>query len=419
MEGYKEVRKIASLAKEASVKLRDVSADQKDKILNKMATFLIKNEEEIIKANRKDIRKARRHNKSPSFIDRLTLNHQRIEKMAACLREISQLQNPIGEIISTYLRPNGLRIIKTRVPIGVIGVIYESRPNVTSDCIGLCLKTQNALILRGGSFAYFSNLAIFKILNDVAINSGIPEGAINMIKTTDRKAIKILLKQDRFIDLIIPRGGESLIKEVTRNSSIPVIKHYKGLCHIYVDEFADLNMAHNIVLNAKVQRPSVCNAVETLLVHKDIAVRFLPLLIKALKRENVEVRGCRMTQKIVKEIKRANKKDWQTEYLDKIISIKVVGDEYEAIGHINRYSSGLSEVIVTDNLQNAKLFLEKVDSAVVYLNASSRFTDGNQFGLGAEIGISTDKIHARGPMSVNELTTYKYIVIGEGQIRTS
>ena len=413
-----EVKKIAGLAKNASFFLREVSTVKKNKVLNKMARVLTRNANAVIKANKIDIQKAKKHKKPSSFIDRLTLDSSRIKKMAGCLKEIAQLPDPIGDTISSWNRPNGLYIKKIRVPIGVIGVIYESRPDVTSDCIGLCLKAGNALILRGGSFAFNSNFMIFNILNEVVSNYGLPEGSIGMIKTTDRKAVKNLLKQDKFIDLIIPRGGESLTKEVAKNSRIPVIKHYKGLCHIYVDEFADLNMAHKIVMNAKAQRPGVCNAVETLLVHKDITVRFLAVLAKELKEEDVEIRGCGKTLKILKGIKKAKEKDWQTEYLDKILSIKIVSDQQAAIKHINKYSSGLSEVIITDSIVQAKSFLEKVDSAAVYLNASSRFTDGNQFGLGAEIGISTDKIHARGPMSVNELTTYKYVVIGDGQIRT-
>jgi glutamate-5-semialdehyde dehydrogenase len=379
---------------------------------------LIKNEDSIIKANKRDLKTAKKDKKKTSFIDRLSLDSSRIKKMANCLKEVAALPDPVGRPIASWLRPNGLEIRKVGVPIGVIAVIYESRPDVTSDCVGICLKAGNALILRGGSYAYNSNLAIFKLLNDVVKSVGLPEGSINIIETTDRKAINVLLKQDKFIDLIIPRGGTSLIKAVTKNSQIPVIKHQKGLCHIYVDEYADLNMAHKIVLNAKVQRPSVCNAVETLLVHEDVASRFLPVLKEAFRKEDVKIKGDKKTQNILKDIEKATPKDWKTEYLDKIISIKIVSSLKEAIEHINKYSSGLSEVIITNNVDSADKFLASVDSAAVYLNASSRFTDGNQFGLGAEIGISTDKIHARGPMSVNELTIYKYVVIGNGQIRT-
>ena len=413
----KEVEKISSLAKDASRILRYFPHDKKNKILRNMAKALLLKSSFIIKENKKDLKEAKKERKTTGFIDRLALDTLRIKQMADCLKDIAAMPDSIGEIISSKILVNGLKIMKVRAPIGVIGVIYESRPNVTSDCIGLCLKSGNSLILRGGSFAFNSNLAIFEVLNKAARESGLPEGSMGMIKTKDRKAVLTLLKQDKMIDLVIPRGGENLIKEVVRNSRVPVIKHFKGLCHIYVDEFADLNMARKIVLNAKLQRPGVCNAVETLLVHEDVAGRFLPVLAKRLKEEKAEIRGCGRTLKIIKDIKKANEKDWQTEYLDKIISVKVVSNIDEAIQHIDKYSSGLSEVIITDDTKRAKSFLEKVDSACVYHNASSRFTDGNQFELGAEIGISTDKIHARGPMSVNELTIYKYIVLGKGQIR--
>jgi len=306
-----------------------------------------------------------------------------------------------------------------KVPIGVISVIYESRPNVTADCMALCLKSGNALILRGGSEAINSNIAIFNTLMKKAVPAGLPKDSINLIKSIDRKAINTLLKLSNFIDLVIPRGGESLIKEVTKKSRIPVIQHYKGVCHVYVDDYADLNMALNIELNAKVQRPGVCNAMETLLVHKDVAVRFLPSMAKKLNEKKVELRGCPITQKILKEknIKPATEKDWGTEHLDLTLSIKVVSSLKEAIDHINKYGTYHSDAIVTDNYKNAMEFLEKVDSSTVYVNASTRFTDGYEFGKGAEIGISTNKLHARGPMGLEELTTYKYIVLGEGQIR--
>ncbi|MCK5306165.1 MAG: glutamate-5-semialdehyde dehydrogenase [Candidatus Omnitrophica bacterium] len=418
MNIQKDTKCLCQKAKRASFTLRHISSEKKNKVLLGMARMLIKKSDSIIRENKKDLEMAAKKKIGESFIDRLTLNSSRIAGMSACLKEVAGMPDPVGEIISSGKRPNGLRIMKVRVPIGVIGVIYESRPNVTSDCVGLCLKAGNALILRGGSFAFNSNLMIFKILNEVVLKEGLPEGTINIIETIDRKAVLSLLKQDESVDLIIPRGGESLIKEVARNSRIPVIKHFKGLCHVYVDEYADLNMAQKIVINAKMQRTSVCNAVETLLVHERIAVRFLPLLVKELKMQAAEVRGCDKTRKIVKKgIKKACLKDWQTEYLDKILSIKVVSSIDEGVEHIEKYSSGLAEVIVTDSCESAGYFLERVDSACVYLNASSRFTDGNQFGLGAEIGISTDKIHARGPMSVNELTSYKYIILGEGHIR--
>jgi glutamate-5-semialdehyde dehydrogenase len=414
-----EIQEMALKAKKASKELSQLSSEVKNKTLEQMAKALIKNASSIIKANKLDLKEAKKSRMKDSFIDRLSLDQARIKQMSGCLLEVAQQEDPIGNVISSTKRPNGLQIMKVKVPLGVIGVIYESRPNVTSDCIGLCLKAGNAIILRGGSNAINSNIAIFEVLNKVALKCGLPQGAINIIKTTDRKAVRFLLQQENNIDLIIPRGGESLIKEVVKYSKIPVIKHYKGLCHAYVDEYADLNMAETIIFNAKLQRTSVCNAIETLLVHKHIAGRFLPLMIKKLKAQGAEVRGCLEAYNIVKgQIKKATARDWDTEYLDKIISIKVVNSINEAIAHIDRYSSGLSEVIITDSCESAEYFLSKVDSACVYLNASTRFTDGNQFGLGAEIGISTGRMHARGPMGAAELTSYKYVIIGNGQVRT-
>ncbi len=370
-----------------------------------------------IAANKKDVKNAQAKKLNAAVIERLTLDEKRIKAMAGSLREVAAQHDPIGEVIKMWTRPNGLWIGKLRVPLGVIGVIYESRPNVTADCIGLCLKAGNCAILRGGSEAINSNIAIFEALNDAAKANGIPDGAVNLIKTTDRKAVHILLTLSDYVDLIIPRGGESLIKEVAQRSRIPVLKHYKGICHVYVDEDADLNMAERICFNAKVQRPSVCNAMETLLVSEDVAARFLPSMVKKYKEAGVEIRGCPMTRRIVKGIKAATEKDWSTEYLDLVLSIKVVKDLHEAVGHINKYSTKLSDAIVTENYHNAVEFLRKVDSAAVYVNASTRFTDGGEFGFGAEIGISTDKFHARGPVGVEELTSYKYIIYGDGQIR--
>lgn len=418
MEIKKEIQSIAIMAKKASSEMRQLSTEMKNRTLEQMARALTANAKYIINANKLDIKTAKKNGLKESFIDRLSLDKDRIKQMSSCLKEVAAQEDPIGNMVSSVKRPNGLQIMKVRVPLGVIGVIYESRPNVTSDCIGLCLKAGNAIILRGGSNAIYSNLAIFEVLNKIALNNGLPEGAINIIKTTDRKAVRLLLREEKNIDLIIPRGGESLIKEVVKYSKIPVVKHYKGLCHAYVDEYADLNMAERVILNAKLQRTSVCNAIETLLVHKHIAARFLPLMIKRLKTQGVEVRGCLEAYNIFKgRIKKAVNKDWETEYLDKILSIKVVNSMNDAIEHIERYGSGLSEVIITDSCESAEHFLNRVDSACVYLNASTRFTDGNQFGLGAEIGISTGRMHARGPMGVAELTSYKYVIIGSGQIR--
>jgi len=408
---------IARKAQKAARKMVEVSSDLKNRVLIDMARALLKEKKFLIKENKKDLLRAQRKGLSKSMIERLRLDDKRIKEMADSLFEISKLNDPVGEEIRAWKRPNGLVIHKVRVPIGVILIIYESRPNVTSDCIGLCLKSGNAVILRGGSEALMSNLAIYHILEKVAKKYKLPEGIINMVATPDRAAVNMLLKMNDYIDLVIPRGGEGLIREVAKNSSIPVIKHYKGICHVYVDEVADLNMAEEICFNAKVQRPGVCNAMETLLVHKDIALRFLPHMAKRLMAAGVELRGCPVTQRILKGIKKAKETDWTTEYLDLILSIRVVESLTQAIEHINDYGSHHSDAIVTDDYGNAMRFLNMVDSACVYVNASTRFTDGYQFGMGAEIGISTDKLHARGPMALEELTTYKYMVFGEGQVR--
>jgi glutamate-5-semialdehyde dehydrogenase len=409
---------IAKNAKSASGFMLNVSSATKNKILREMASSLNTREDFILKANKKDIAKAKNSGLSPALIDRLTLSSKRIKEMSDSLIEISRLNDPVGEIIKTWQRPNGLNIQKVRVPIGVIAIIYESRPNVTSDCIGLMFKSGNSVVLRGGSEAQNSNQAIYQILKEVIKKNKIPETTINIIATTDRRAVDVLLKLNNYIDLVIPRGGEGLINRVAKLSRIPVIKHYKGICHVYVDEWADLNMAENICFNAKVQRPGVCNAMESMLVHREVAVRFLPRMLKKFMQRGVEIRGCAITRKIVKGVLRATEKDYRTEYLDLILSVKVVKDLKEAITHINYYGSHHSDSIVTENHQNSLQFLREVDSACVYVNASTRFTDGYQFGLGAEIGISTDKLHARGPMALEELTTYKYMVFGNGQIRT-
>jgi glutamate-5-semialdehyde dehydrogenase len=418
MSGLKnDIVAIAQGAKKASFIMGQLSSKVKDAALIAMADSLERNKAAIIAANKKDVKTAQAKKLNVAFIDRLTLNEKRIKAMSGSLREVAAQRDPIGEVIKMWTRPNGLWIGKLRVPLGVIGVIYESRPNVTADCVGLCLKAGNCVILRGGSEAINSNIAIFEALNDAAKANGIPDGAIDLIKTTDRKAVHILLTLSDYVDLIIPRGGESLIKEVAQRSKIPVLKHYKGICHVYVDGDADLNMAEKICFNAKVQRPSVCNAMETLLVSEDVAARFLPSMIKKYKEAGVEIRGCPLTRKIVKGIKAATEKDWSTEYLDLILSIKVVKDLHEAVDHINKYGTKLSDAIVTENYHNAVEFLRRIDSAAVYVNASTRFTDGGEFGFGAEIGISTDKFHARGPVGVEELTSYKYIIYGDGQIR--
>jgi glutamate-5-semialdehyde dehydrogenase len=412
-----ELASIAKKAQEASRLMLNAPSGTKNEILKEMALALNKKKGLILKANKKDISKAKAQRLSGAFIDRLALNEKRIKDMSDSLLEIAKLSDPVGEVIKAWRIPNGLWIHKVRVPIGVIVIIYESRPNVTSDCIGLCFKSGNSVILRGGSEALNSNLSIYQTLKEVIKKHGISDGIINLVTTTQRRAVDVLLRLNDYIDLVIPRGGESLIKKVASVSRIPVIKHYKGICHVYVDAYADLNMAQNLCFNAKVQRPGVCNAIESMLVHKDVAARFLPGMLEKFKQAGVEIRGCAITQKIAKGIKRATEKDYHTEYLDLILSVKVVEDLDEAIRHINYYGSHHSDTIVTENYDNALKFLKEVDSACVYVNASTRFTDGYQFGMGGEIGISTDKLHARGPMALEELTTYKYMVFGSGQIR--
>ena len=410
--------KMAQDAKTASQKLRTLSTDIKNDALLTMADFLVKKSKDLIRENAKDINNAKEKGLSSAMRDRLKLNPERIKAMAEGLREVIALPDPVGEVIRMWKRPNNLQIGKIRIPIGVIGIIYESRPNVTVDTAGLALKAGNAIILRGGSESIHSNIAISKILCQAIKKTGLPENSLQLIKTTDRTAVNEMLKLDQYIDLIIPRGGHELINMVAENSRIPVIKHDKGLCHIYIDSEADLNMAEEIAFNAKVQRPGVCNAMETLLVHKDIAKKFLPKMGKRLKDAKVEIRGCPETKKTLSFAKKATEEDWDTEYLDLILSIKVVRDMNEAIKHIATYSSNLAEAIVTTNYNNARTFLNEVDSSAVFVNASTRFNDGNQFGLGAEMGISTQKLHVRGPMGLEDLTSTKYIIFGEGQIRT-
>ncbi|MDD5129382.1 MAG: glutamate-5-semialdehyde dehydrogenase [Candidatus Omnitrophica bacterium] len=411
----KEIEGIAKEAKAASRVLANLGTAVKDAVLKDMAVALLSSKADILKANKKDINASR--GKGKAFIDRLSLDEARIKQMADGLLDVVKLKDPVGEIIRSWDTASGLRIQKVRSALGVIAIIYESRPNVTADCAGLCLKSGNSVILRGGSESLNSNLAIYNALNSAIQKHGLPFGAINLINTRERKAVDVLLKLNDYIDLVIPRGGEELIKKVVSSSRIPVIKHYKGICHVYVDAWADLNMAEKICFNAKVQRPGVCNAMESMLVHRDVAIRFLPGMLKKFKEAGVEIRGCPLTRKIAKWTKRATDKDYRTEYLNLILSVKVVDSLDEAIAHINDYGSHHSDTIVTDDNEEALKFLKQVDSACVYQNASTRFTDGNQFGMGAEIGISTDKLHARGPMALEELTTYKYMVFGSGQVR--
>ena len=417
MDLKKSLYSMAKSAKDASFKIAALEGEKRDNIIRAMAKALLSGKKDILKANKLDLGLAKKKNRSSAMIDRLSLDERRIDSMASGLVEIAKMDDPLGHIEDLVRRPNGLLIGKMRVPIGVIGIIYEARPNVTADCIGLCLKSGNGIILRGGSESVRSNTAIFDTMNKAGMKKGLPEHTINYIKQTDRKAVDIMLGMTGYVDLIIPRGGESLIKEVVRKAKVPVIKHSKGVCHVYVDDYADLNMAEDIVFNAKVQRPGVCNAMETLLVHKDAAARFLPSMVRRLRVAGVEIRGCAKTKRIIKDAKPAKESDWYEEYLDLILAVKVVDSLEEAIAHIRKYGSQHSDSIVTENHNIGMNFIKEVDSACVYINASTRFTDGNEFGKGAEMGISTDKIHARGPMGVTELTSYKYVIFGNGQIR--
>lgn len=417
MDSMKEMEKMARSAKLASSAMVNLNSSLKNRALLAMAEAIEERAEDIKSKNRIDLKEAKEAGLNPALIDRLTLNDKRIKNMAKGLREITELPDPVGEVIEEKLRPNGLRIEKVRVPLGVIAIIYESRPNVTCDAAGLCLKAGNAVILRGGSEAINSNKIIAEVLQEAAYSSGIPQGAIQLVETTEREAVFQLIKMDEFIDVVIPRGSEEMIKKIKANATVPVIGHGKGLCHIYVDRNADLGMAERICFNAKVQRPGVCNAMETLLVHKDIAGEFLPGMIKKFEEAKVEIRGDEKTKSILSHINNASEEDWTTEYLDLILSVKVVDSLSEAIEHINRYGSMHSEAIVTRDKDAARRFLKEVDASSVFWNASTRFTDGGEFGMGAEIGISNQKLHARGPMGVRELTSTKFIIFGDGQIR--
>lgn len=404
-------------AKEGARRLATLSTRIKDNALHAMADALEREMDRLKAENQKDLDSAREKTLSQALIDRLTLNEKRIREMAKGLRDVAALPDPVGEITRMWQRPNGMRVGRIRVPIGVIGIIYESRPNVTADSAALCIKSGNSVFLRGGSEAIHSNRAIASILIEAGMKAGLPEGAITMVDITDRGAVMEMLRLDRYIDLIIPRGGEELIKTVAANSTIPVIRHDRGLCHTYVDGDADLRMAREICFNAKVQRPGTCNAMETMLVHKGIAESFLPGMIERFQKAGVELRGCPKTVALNSSIRPATEEDWNTEYLDLILNIKVVDDMEEALRHIETYGSQHSEGIVTNNHQRAMRFLKEVDAAAVFVNASTRLHDGGQFGLGAEIGISTTRIHARGPMGLEELTSAKFIVLGDGQLR--
>jgi glutamate-5-semialdehyde dehydrogenase len=407
----------ARKAKVASRILATVSTEIKNNALFQMAKGLEAEAAKLISENRKDLIEAEKKGLSKAMIDRLTLTPDRIKAMADGLREVAALPDPVGEVVRMWRRPNGMEVGRMRVPIGLIGIIYESRPNVTADSAALCLKSGNGVILRGGSEAVHSNTAIVEILTKTGIEAGIPDGAVTFIENPDRACVMEMLKTSQFIDLIIPRGGEGLIRMVSENSTIPVIKHDKGVCHVYVDSGADLAMASEICFNAKVQRPGTCNAMEAMLVHKDLSRTFLPDILKRFADAKVEIRGCSRTQEIMPGVKPAADKDWDTEYNDLIVNVKVVDSMEEAMDHIAVHGSQHSEAIVTNDYQRSRRFVREVDASAVFVNASTRLNDGFEFGLGAEIGISTTRIHARGPMGLEELTSTKFIVLGSGQIR--
>jgi glutamate-5-semialdehyde dehydrogenase len=411
---------IVELAKKAKVAAAALTALQphvKNKALLAMADALQDNQAELQKVNEQDLEIGKAQAKSPAFLDRLLLNEKRIRAMADSIRQVAALDDPVGEIYEMRTRPNGLRVGRMRVPIGVIGFIYESRPNVTSDAASLCVKSGNAVILRGGSEAIHSNRKIAEVISDAGIREGLPAGAIQLIPVTEREVVNEMLKLNEYIDLIIPRGGRALIETVVNNSTIPVIKHYDGNCYIYVDASADVEMAKRIILNAKTQRPGVCNAVESLLIHQDIADTLLPVLIPALESAGVEIRACEQVRARFPHLKPATQEDWLTEYLALILSVKIIESTEAAIEFINTYGSHHTDAIITQDHDSAMAFLSRVDSACVFVNASTRFSDGGEFGMGCEVGISTDKLHARGPMGLKELTTSKFIVFGSGQIR--
>jgi glutamate-5-semialdehyde dehydrogenase len=413
-----EVIQKARSARAAAAALASASTAAKDKVLGAIADALGEHAAEILDASAVDVGGARKAGAPAAFVDRLALNERRIGEMTDGLRQVVALPDPVGTVIAGWKRPNGLEIRKVRVPLGVIGIIYESRPNVTVDAAGLCLKAGNAVILRGGSEAIESNKALVRVIRTAVERAGLPREAVQLIETTDRAAAQQMMELNGLIDVLIPRGGAGLIRRVIENATVPVIETGVGNCHVYVDRAADLAMAQEIAFNAKCQRPGVCNAMETLLVHQEVAGDFLPAMARRLIEAGVEIRGCERTRKLVPQAKEATEEDWHAEYLSLILAVKVVDSLDDAIAHIGKYGTMHSEAIVTTDYAAARRFTEQVDAAAVYVNASTRFTDGYQYGLGAEIGISTQKLHARGPMGLEELTTYKWIVFGEGQVRT-
>jgi glutamate-5-semialdehyde dehydrogenase len=417
MDLRKVVESKARAAREAATALALCPTRVKNDALLQMARGLEEKTAAILDANRTDLDRARGKGLARAFLDRLTLTETRIEEMAQGLRQVAALPDPVGTVVDTWRRPNGIEIARVRVPLGVIGFIYESRPNVTADAAGLCVKSGNAVVLRGGSEAIDSNIMIAAVMAKAIEKAGGPADAIQYIDTTDREAVTIMLGLDSLLDLIIPRGGEEFVRWVAQNSRVPVLKHDKGVVHVFVDADADLAMATSIVVNAKVQRPSVCNALETLLVHGAVADRFLPMIASRLAQAGVEIRGCPKTRALVPAARPATAEDWDTEYLDLVLAIRVVDDLDAAIAHIRRHGSGLAEAIVTSHLGHARRFTREVDAAAVLVNASTRLVDGSQFGMGAEMGISTSRVHARGPVGVQELTTTKFVVHGDGQVR--
>jgi len=413
----KEVVAKAREAKDAARCLANLSTKVKDAALHAMADSLVANTGAILEANAVDIRAGQEKGLSGALIDRLLLTPERVREMADGLKVLASLPDPVGEVISMWTRPNGLQIGQMRVPLGVIGIIYEARPNVTVDAAGLCLKAGNAVVLRGGSEAVNSNKAVTRVIAEAAAGAGVPGGAIQLIENTDRAAVNVMLRLNEYIDVLIPRGGAGLIQTVVKNATVPVIETGVGNCHVFVDNDADLPMAEAVVINAKCQRPGVCNALETLLVHRDVSAEFLPGMLDKLRGAGVEVRGCEETRKIALWVNQATEEDYAAEFLDLILTVRIVASLDEALDHIYRYGTKHSESIITNSYDRARRFLQEVDADAVYVNASTRFTDGSQFGFGAEIGISTQKLHARGPMGLKELTTIKYIVFGSGQVR--
>ena len=418
MDFNKAIQTMAKDAKQSARFLRVAKRAEKDAALEFMAEQILSKKEEIIVINAKDTALAKENGLNPAMIDRLTLDEKTITSMIDGLHEVAALPDPVGEVTSMWKRPNGLQVGQIRIPLGVIGFIYESRPNVTVDAAALCIKSGNAVLLKGGSEAMHSNLILNEILSEALKKANLPEKSIQVIPYKEHEAVGILLSMDKYVDMIIPRGGEGLISFVVENSRIPVLKHFKGVCHVYVDERADLEMARKICFNAKVQRPGVCNAMETMLVHKNVASSFLPGMIEEFTSAGVEIRACENTLKLIPNLILANESDWPAEYLDFILAVKIVEDMDEAIDHIEKYGSNHTETIVTNDYERSQKFLERVDASVVLINASTRFNDGFELGLGAEIGINTSKLHAYGPMGLKELTTTKFIVYGSGQVRT-